>query len=263
MKPKISFIAPSHRTHMWRLFYDSIITNLDFEVIFVTDKEPKPEEIPGTISKGGVRLDDFKFEQYKNFKWIYSTVKPAQGFQIAYYESTGDYIVYCGDDYFYSPYAIDNALIMHKSLFDHRAMISFRIHEDGNETTHTHAPPWNGDIQLTTSALISRQAIEEVGGLADNNYICGIWDVDLMFRIYAKDGKVYICPTAAAYEAHNLLHRTSEANFATVWQEEMEYLKSCWTINGKHTWERQKPFMPFSKENILTMNQGKTGGLWK
>ena len=46
MRPKISIIGPSHRTHLWKPFYESIKTNLDFEVIFVTDIEPKPEEIP-------------------------------------------------------------------------------------------------------------------------------------------------------------------------------------------------------------------------
>lgn len=242
---KISFIAPAHRTHLWRGFYDSIITNLDWEVIFVTDTYPMAKEIEGL----------------ERLKWIYSEVKPAQCFEIAYREAKGDYIVWTGDDFMYSPYALDNVFIMYKSLHDYKSMISFTIYENGEQTIQNHKLPWDHNYQLTTSALISTEAIEEVGGLADITFECGHWDVDLMMRIYAKGGKVYVCPNAFAYEPHILFHK-KESNFFPTWKDELDYFTSLWCKDGKTTLERQSEFKPYIEENILIESQGRKGR-WK
>jgi len=239
---KISLIAPSHRTYLWKTFFESIITNLDFEVIFVTDKEPKPEEIPKAY----------------NFKWIYSTVKPAQCFEIAYRQSTGTHIIWCGDDFIYGPYVLDHLYAMYKSFYDYRVMIACNVYQDGYSARHEHVVPWDNNIRLTTTGLISKEAIEEVGGLADIQFVCGHWDCDLMMRIYAKGGRLFECPTAMAYEPHSQFHK-SEANFATSWQEELNYFTQLWQKDGKTIQERQKLFQPYTNENILIENQGPSG----
>ena len=112
MKPKISFIAPSHRTQYWHNFYNSIVTNLDFEVIFVTDIEPKEEEDPSRILTeiwGEKRELKYLNNDKSKFKWIFSKTKPAQCFEIAYRQAKGDFIIWTGDDFIYSPYALDHA----------------------------------------------------------------------------------------------------------------------------------------------------------
>lgn len=247
---KISIIASAHRTELWKDFYDSIITNIDFEVIFVSDREPTEEE------QAYLKLRP-------KFKYIISQVKPAQCFEIAYRQSTGDFVIWTGDDFIYSPYAFDHVVNMYKSMHDYRAMISFTNYENGDKVIQNHRVPWDESklIQLSTSALISKQAIEEAGGLADINFVAGHWDVDLMMRIYALGGNVHVCPTAISYEPHLLFHK-SESNFALTWREELDYFTHLWCKDGKTVWERQEVFQPYINENLLTLSQGKTGK-WK
>lgn len=247
MYPKISFIAPSHRTQLWKPFFESIVTNLDFNVTFVSDIEPKEGEVPSD----------------QKFRYILSQVKPAQCFELAYRYSDGDFVIWTGDDFTYSPYAIDNAYLMHKSFYDYKVMISFDVYEDGYEATKSyHKVPWDEKIQLTTSALISRKAIEEVGGWGDINFVCGHHDVDLQMRIYANGGRMFVCPNAFAFEPHNAFHK-KEANFALDWSEELKYFTECWKLPDNTTSpQRLKPFIPYSIEDILTKSQGVTGK-WK
>ena len=242
MEPKISFIGPSHRTHLWKSFFESIITNLDFEVVFVSDIVPKEGEVPE---------DD-------RFRYIISKVKPAQCFEIAYRRSTGTHIIWTGDDFMYSPYALENLITMYNSFYDHKVIIACNVYQDGHSARHEHVVPWDNKIRLTTTGLISKKVIEEVGGLADRTFVCGHWDVDLMMRIYTNGGKLFECPTAIAYEPHNQFHKI-ESNFATSWATELEYFKSLWMKDGKTTSERQKVFIPYSEENILTESQGEKG----
>ena len=259
MKPKISFIGPSHRTHLWKPFFESIITDLDFEVVFVTDIEPKEDEIP-TVNRTDINVTGVhsKTTQDPRFKWIYSKVKPGQCFEIAYRESTGTHIIWTGDDFTYSPYCLDNLYSMWKSFYDYKIIIACNVYQDGYSARHEHVVPWDNKIRLTTTGLISKQIIEEVGGLADSTFVCGHWDVDLMMRIYAVGGKLFECPTAIAYEPHNEFHKI-ESNFAPSWAAELEYFKSLWLKDGKTTFERQKTFKPYLNENILTESQGIKG----
>jgi hypothetical protein len=242
--PKITFIAPSHRTYLWKIWCSSVITNLDWEAIFVSDIEPQKEEIP--------------YEFSPHFKYIISPVKPAQCFEIAYRYSTGDYIVWCGDDIMFSSYAIDQAYNFHKSFHDHKVMSIFRFFEDGTEATYYHKLPWDDKVQLACTALISKKAIEEVGGLADVTFVTGHWDADLMMRIYANGGRGYINPLACAYEPHIAFHK-KEANFALEWAKELEYFTSLWKKDEKTTFERQKSFIPYIDTDILTISQGNKG----
>lgn len=255
MKPKISIIGPSHRTHLWKPFFESIITNLDFEVIFVTDREPKEEEIPTRAKVPG--LLGSVIIQEPNFNWIYSTVKPAQCFEIAYRQSSGTHILWTGDDFTYGPYCLDHLYAMHKSFYDHKVMIACNVYQDGHSARHEHVVPWDEKIRLTTTGLISKQAIEEVGGWGDINFVCGHHDVDLMMRIYANGGRLFECPTAITFEPHNQFHQV-EANFATDWAEELQYFTELW----KGRTGRRYPLAGYKDENILTISQGKTGK-WK
>jgi hypothetical protein len=246
MIPKITFIAPSHRTHLWKQWYDSVVTNLDWEAIFVTDVTPKDDEIPNDS---------------EHFKYIISPVKPCQCFEIAYRQSSGDYIVWCGDDVMFSPYALDHAYNFHASFHDHKVISIIRFFEDGKEATSHHKLRDDDSVQLACTALISKKAIEEVGGLADINFVAGHWDADLMMRIYANGGRGFICPLACAYEPHLAFHKHEE-NFAPVWQKELNYFMSLWRPNNKTIWQRAKPFVPYSNDNILTISQGEKGK-WK
>lgn len=249
MTPKISIFGPSHRTHLWKPFFESIVTDLDFEVIFVTDKLPKVDEIPND----------------QRFRWIYSKVKPAQCFEIGYRRSTGTHVIWTGDDFTYSPYCLDNLYYMHKSFYDYKVMISCNPYQDGISARHEHYVPWDDSIRLTTTGLISKQAIEEVGGWGDINFVCGHHDTDVMMRIYCNGGRLFECPTALSFEPHNAFHAI-EANFAIDWKDELNYFTQCWKMpDGTTAKTRQKPFVPYTDKDILISSQGNLGisGKWK
>ena len=153
---------------------------------------------------------------------------------------------------------------MHKSFYDHKVMIACNVYQDGHPARHEHVVPWDQHTRLTTTGLISKKAIEEVGGFADSTFCCGHFDVDLMMRIYANGGRLYECPTAMAYEPHNEFHK-KEANFAITWKEELDYFTELWynKENGTTLSSRSKPFIPYTDENILTVSQGTMKGKWK
>ena len=241
MKPLISFIGPGHRTERFKKFCDGIKTNLPYEVIFVTDKYPTSKDLEGC----------------KNLRWIYSNVKPAQCFEIAYRASLGEFIVWTGDDFTYPDYGLDKVYAMYQALGDHRKMISFKIHQD-NQYCH-HFLHWRPEITLTTTALISKKAIEEVGGLADINFPCGHWDCDLMLRIRDLGGEVIECEGANAFEEHHSLHLI-EYNFGTTWASEWEFFKKLWNEGGEL--KRTQPFEGYKDKDILYKNQG-PAGKWK
>ena len=242
MKPVISFIAPSHRTERWKWFCDNLVTKVPVEIIFITDKYPQPHEVP----------------ENPNFRWVFSRVKPAQCFEAAYRMSEGEFIVWTGDDFQYPDYGTDRVLEMYRKLNDYRKIVSFITHQDGDRVDHFLG--WQREVNMTTTALISRKAIEEVGGLADINFVCGHWDCDLMLRIRAIGGEVVRCEGANAFEAHNSLHKI-EYNFGSSWAMEWALFQKMWSVNGK-TVPRTQPFQGYVDKDILYTNQGEPG-MWK
>ena len=237
-KPLVSLIGPAHRTHLWQGFYDRIITKLPFEVVFVSDKKPETT-LP------------------ENFRWFYSTVKPAQCFEIAFREAKGDFIIWCGDDLTYTPYAIDEAVAI-QSQYDYKTMVFFRFFEDGRECTKNQTT-WDQKYNLIATGLISKQVINEAGGLADTRFVCGLWDCDLIMRIYALGGQSVYTKEGYCNEPHLEFHK-KEANFATTWQWENEEFKRLWMDRtGGAYLSRLEPFQPYYDTDILIKSQGNKG----
>ena len=240
MRPLISFVAPSHRTYMWKPFFTSIVTGLEFEVIFVTDVQPKPEEIP----------------DHPNFHWYFSTVKPGQCFEIAYRKSVGDFVCWTGDDFTYDNFHLDSIYkFWQDKCREHgneRGMVGFDIFQDGEKCNHMSGQP---QYPFTTTGIIPKKLIEEVGGFVDPRFCCGIWDCDLMFRILASGGWYYTDHNSFARERHKEFHAI-EANFSTVHDQEEADLYRIWDFAKLI---RHEPVQRFSDENIMTISQGFKG----
>jgi len=78
---EVSIIATAHRPKNWEIVFNSVVSNLNFEVIFVGPKKlPKNTNLPD------------------NFRFIKSKVKPTQCVEIAIRASRGKFLLLIADD---------------------------------------------------------------------------------------------------------------------------------------------------------------------
>ena len=240
-KPVFSLIAAAHRTKDWMSFYNSIKTNLPFEVIFVGEKTP-----------------DFTLPD--NFKYIYSTVKPTQCAEIAVRQSQGELISWTADDAEYESYALDKGYDLYKKENNYKCMVSFLIIEQDMsgklwDKTDVH---YCAGLKAIPFGFISKQFIDEIGGY-DINFIAGQCENDMVLRGYAVGGYVKIVDA----KLFNMETKHSgERRFEPSRAYEQKLLKDLWTIDGNYSGKRAQPFVPFKEEGLLTVNQG-PAGIWK
>ncbi len=248
-KPKLSIIAPAHRTEYWLETYKSICENdISFEIIFVTDKKP-----------------DFKMPP--NFRYIYSTVKPAQCIEIAYRESVGELIHWTADDTTYAPHSLDYACELYDSLDHYKNMIAFRVLESGFDKTDKHylfmATPIttpSNTVRTMPYGIISRYLFEQAGGF-DINFIAGQWENDLVLRAYAKGGEMHLCEKAITFndDRKHKVGKIKENNLKETHPFESELLRKMWIKNNKITFNRTIPVEPYVSKDLLTKSQGNKG----
>lgn len=252
MEIDISIIGAAHRVKYWLDFYKSIKTNLNFEVIFVTDIKPN------------ISLPS-------NFKWIYSTVKPSQCNEIALREAKGELINIAADDNIYSPYAFDEAYKLYKHR-NYKTMVGFRWHEGWGklgDTTDLHYlfhrtsygkenPKVCEDTpMIMVCGLMSKQFIEELGGF-DRNFICGQADTDLQLRAYEAGGVLIFSPHSIAYNDIN--KHEGENNFRGEMSDfENRIIADLYVKDRKYTGKRSKPVEPYEDKDLLTVSQGNKG----
>ena len=83
MKPCISLLCSGIRINNWLKIYDTLKLNkTNFEIVFVGSKKPN-------------------FQLNKNIKYIFSTVKPTQCWEIALRNCSGEFVMYIADDIFF------------------------------------------------------------------------------------------------------------------------------------------------------------------
>ena len=254
----VSIIGPCHRPHYWMELYNSIRKSThNIEFIFVTDKKP-----------------DFKLPD--NFRYIYSTVKPAQCVEIAIREARGEVIHWTSDPTTYRNISIDMGYNMYKKANNYKTMIRFRNFEGSKvnlktrETTQyhnfLHRTQYSRDhpeiydskvYPMMPYGMMSRKLIEEVGRL-DRRFVAGQWDNDLVMRAYAIGATMIDNPLAIAYtstEKHDgEWHLRGPMHYY-----ESDLLIKLWVKNYHITLERQMPLEPFEDKDLLTVSQGIKG----
>lgn len=244
----LSIIAPAHRTKYWKEFYNSIdnYTNLDYEIIFVTDSIPKEEEIEGLY----------------NLRWIFSTVKPVQCVEIALRETKGDLIHWSADDTTYNIYCFDKAVDLYNSFNNYRTMVAFRNFEDGynkeSETTEIHRFFSKDAPRMMPYGIISKKLIEESGGI-DRRFIAGQWENDLVMRAYSIGGKMKLSQNSIAYSDHRKHLSQNEHNLRETWEFETQLLKSLWMNSDEKIVSRTSPIEKFNDNDLYTVSQGNKG----
>ena len=178
-KPKISIFCAAIRTNLWEQLYNKTVSEnkIPLEFVFVGHNKPN-------------------FKLPKNFKFIYSNVKPNQCMQIALMECSADLVVPSADDCFFSKNAFDLIYEKHNSNEDDKIIYGLSFRRDGVKYPEkgyyfnpTSLPePAKGTPLIPLSMLIKKKDIMNLGGF-DRNFVFGSL-VDLYLRLMER-GKVY------------------------------------------------------------------------
>lgn len=163
----VTLYGPSIRdTEILQKFYNTIQTDLDFEVVFTGPREHK--NLP------------------KNLRYIRATVKPTQCAMISVWNAEGETIMLVADDQSFTPYALDEAYKLYKAENNYKTIVSLQMLEHGKDIMHRYV---NYEIQMPVQdSIMSKEFFLELGGY-DNRYIRMDFDFDLYMRAYLAGAK--------------------------------------------------------------------------
>ncbi len=237
----ISICAAAHRIENWLELYKSLTpTNIPFEIVFVTDRKPN-------------------FDLPEEFKIIYSTVKPAQCYEIAFRQAKGTLIMWTSDHALFNPKALDYIYELYRTHNNYKNLIALRNYEGNTnqklvDTTDKH---FMFNQRLMPFGCISKRLMRELGGY-DNRFICGQSENDLVMRAYLLDAHMLVCDKAivtSLYERHNGVF-----NFrGPMYTFEKNLMNKLWHKAAPNHIHRVIPFEPYTNKDILTISQSNKG----
>lgn len=231
--PDISICASANRPHLWKDFINSLKNqDINWEVIFVGDVEPD-------------------FDLPSNFIYFYSKVKPTQCWEAAIRYSRGRYISITADDAEYDPMALRNMVKFMDSKLDTRIVGSFQTIENGSLITNDHF--YKGK-RMAPFFVFDRQYYFDIGG-ADKRFIGGMWENDVIMRVWEDGGRVEVCEDAFVRVDHLRKHNATSKSCEWHWKYSFPLFESLWVNPDKRT----DLLQPFITETILFETQGEKG----
>lgn len=248
---KISLVASSIRPDLWQCFANSLKGNkIPYEVIFVGLNEANIPVPPGV-------------------KFIKSTTKPAQCYEIGFRHAQGELIHWTADDAEYELNSLDNIYILYEKQNDYKTIVAFTTVEDGRDCTDWHhlIGGLHTSPVMAPFGCISRQFLTEIGGY-DRNFVAGQSENDLVMRGFEAGGKVLQSPYKVFVE-HTKKHQGSSGTvfrakgyyphdrsiLERAWVEHCDDFGSGFSIPKK----RIVPFEPFESKDLETITQGPKG----
>lgn len=221
MIPKISFFASAIKSYNWKKVLDSLKSNKYFyEVVFsgYLENEFIKETMP----------------EYPELRYITTdNIKPAQCYEVARRNCTGELVCWMDDDHIFSEGFVDKAYDYWKSLHNYKAIVATKFiekeSEDNVENFRFYARNKNTP-QMPLIGIMSREYLEELGGL-DSRYIKSRWMCDIAMRALADGGKIYVFKDVyATLDSAN--KNGLYNNFWSGWNEDSEQLENSWVIGG-------------------------------
>jgi hypothetical protein len=245
----ISLCAPAVRTHVWDKFVNSVIgkNDINLEIIFVGPNPPT--------------------QNFPNFRFIQTNVKPSQCTHIAFTEAKGEYIHLTADDAEYESGAFDKVMEFMKGKPDN-FMGGFRQFENGEDTTDKHALPHsvktNDSLLLSPFFVIKKSIYEKLGGY-DNRFLCGQAENDFSFRVLENGGIIQICNEAVVHVAHNEKHVVA-SSYREFHLRESDLLWEIWNlprVTGiPYEIKRASAVQSYTNDDLLIRSQGTKEDLW-
>jgi len=255
-KIQISLFTASIRPNLYKQFFDSLkSTQLKYEVIFTgpVDVEAHKEII----------------EKCENLKFIVTgNVKPAQCYEIARRNCTGELIHWTADDAEYSEGCLDKAYEFWKGFKDKKTILSIQTKENGtlcDMDLHSFQGADTSTPLMAPLGLMSRKFLDKLGG-CDARYICGQYENDIVMRAYAAGAQVYLFKDGVIelnhYEKHGVNHEGR--TFALGYTRDRQILEKSWGFKGELLkTKRSDEFVPFTEDNIMNVSQHPMkGGPW-
>jgi hypothetical protein len=248
---KISLFASAIRTKDWPAFMNSLDGNeCEYEVVFCGP------------DNGGYTHPKLKF--------IQSTVKPAQCYEIALRACTGDLVHWTADDAVYSPKCLDEIIKFWEKINNPKAIISVQTKESGHFNvmrTHRFFAGFNPSPIMAPLGVMSRTYLKELGNIS-SKYICGQYENDIVLRVMQDGGTVELFLDDHYVDLdHKNKHDPSVNKFFEGYAADRVTLEKSWYGDwNKHDWPegplvRYDTHVPFSATNLKTVSQ-EPKGIW-
>jgi hypothetical protein len=226
-------------------FYESLRGNtIPYEVIFVGNVRPN-------------------FPLPANFKHIYTTVKPAQCYEIGFRAATGELIHWTADDADYHCPAhvlpvgqdcfdpLDRAYKLYQDMearynHDTKSVVAFRPIEDGGDVYKFHHffGGWPHTPAMAPFALINREYfVNRLGGY-DRRFVSGQSENDVVMRVYEDGGRVEQSMDAFLYVHHRQVHPRDpntgreDNKFRKWYNTDRDVLEAAWVNGGRGFYEQ-------------------------
>lgn len=218
---KISLIASSIRCWLWDELFWSLEGNKDYEVIF-----------SGNLSTFQVRP---YLKKYPMLKYIHTAdcVPPAQCYEAARRNATGELIMWVCDDAEFSDHILDNVYEFHHKQPTDVQLISIKTRENDIDTDlnlHTILGSNINTPLMAPIGVISRDYLNMMGGF-DRRYVCGQYENDVSMRVYANGAKVIKYEEGCVRIDHLVKHGKGTA-FWKGYDHDRHILENTWIEGG-------------------------------
>lgn len=233
----LSLVAPSVRSHWWLMnVYNSIVTDLNFELIFVG---PNPPPVNQPLPA--------------NVRYIYATVKPVQCMAIGMFHAVGETWSAITDDVTFSKYAFDDAYGIYKESENYKTLISLNhVQSFVGNVNHEDLSHVLVDVAFG-AAVSSRKFFFEIGGF-HKDYTRNDYERDYFLNAYYNGG--------VAKLSKGIMFERRDCFKGVVLLKDMQRLWANWKIDGGKLIVLN-PIKSFVfDETIYRTNQGIVDELW-
>lgn len=266
MPPKVSLFASAVRIAFYSTFLDSLKdSSIPLEVVFAGNNRAdqlleffRQQYGHGLLAHENERSEvTFLVAENIVLKYIITAnIKPAQCYEIARRNCTGETILWCADDCVFTPDLCAKAYAFWAERHDNaKAVISIQTVENGQYVNMKVHSFFGGRVLTPLMAplgLMSRQTMEDLGGF-DRRYICGQYENDAVMRVIAAGGIVHIFGNRQDHIAidHYARHGIVRP-FAEGYNHDRAILEKSWTNGaGIVMKERQDVFQPYVDDGTL------------
>jgi len=229
MQPKISLFASAVRPHLWESFFKSLEgTSIPVEVVFAGNTPPN---IP--------------FVDWYDVKFKYITtdnIKPAQCYEIARRECTGELVSWTADDCEYPNNILGKAYEYYEKMgLSVCDILSLQSKENyGNMiltdmSVHSFFGGRPETPRMSPLGIVDNNFLDRLGGI-DRRFVCGQYENDIVMRLYEAGGTLFPFGDKDLYveidhvKKHGALQ--NHRPFAEGYKKDREVLESRWVKDG-------------------------------
>lgn len=282
----VSLFASAVRLQLWPALFKSLEgTSVEYEVVFAgnsMDKYP------------GIKIERplYYYKKSSDTDWVNDcswfhyfktdNIKPAQCYEIARRNCTGEVVVWVADDCDFPNDVIGKAYKYWKSQNNDKLILSIQTKESGynlpigqlfNMQIHRF---FAGNMRTPLMAplgLMSRKWLEELGGI-DRRYVSGQYENDIVMRALSQGASVEVFGNPECYIDIDHLGKSLaigeskvEADFlnrpfAQGYPMDRSILQNSWCKDGGVSLIQVDQFEPYAKDISLTKSESNKG-IWE